>query len=197
MREAYDENVEHFESRTAGDEKVYVKFYIRPVRDDEKSNAEGRPIYKDREYLEIRTPGNSTNIVNRPVSDMDKQRFRRQYAMFKSGMEEQTEGTPLHEVTWITRSQVEELVYLRILTIEQLAAVGDDVCTKIPGLFGLKKRAATYVENSKGAAPLLEMQRQLDELRSANAALQEAVKDQANTIQQMTAEKQAQKPATR
>ena len=127
-----DFDVEHFEHRNAGDKQVYVRFYIKPVEDAAATAEQGRPIYKDREYVEIRSPGNATNVVVRPVTDMDRQRFAGAYGLFKKGETEQVIGTPLTETPWLTRSQVEELAYLRIRTLEQLAGVGDDVCTRMP-----------------------------------------------------------------
>lgn len=183
MRDTYEANPADFEDQSReSDNKTYVKFYIRPLHDEEASAQEGRPIYHDTEYVEIRTPGNETNIVRRPVSDLDRRRFAAQYRAFKAGEAEQTTGTPLTEVPWITRSQVEELSYLRISTIEILAEVNDDVCTRIPGLFKLKQRAQLYVKQAKEAAPNLELQRKNEELENRLATMENTVKEQAQII---------------
>lgn len=171
-----------FETRTAGDKSVYVKFYIRPVQDEDASNEAGRPIYKDREYVEIRSPGNQTNIIQRPVSAMDRQRFKAAYNLFKAGEEDQVIGTPLVEVPWITRSQVEELVHIRVRTLEHLAEVGDDVCTRMPGLTTLKQRAKLAVEASEKAAPFIAMQAENEELRNRLAALEQTITEQSEII---------------
>lgn len=183
MLEAADFNVEDFESRTSADKNVYVKFYTRPVMDQSASDEAGRPIYKDREYIEIRTPGNQSSIVERPVSDLDRQRFRQSYNLFKAGESEQLIGTPLAEAPWITRSQVEELAYLRIRTLEQLSVVGDDVCTKISGLFKLKQRAAAMVEHSEKQRPFIALQKENEDLRGELEALRQAVADQSKLIE--------------
>jgi len=184
-----DFNVEDFEHRNAADKSVFVKFYIRPFQDEAKSIEEGRPIFKDKEYVEIRTPGNQTNIVQRPVTDMDKQRFRQAYALFKAGDAEQVVGTPLTETPWITRSQVEELAYLRIRTLEQLANVGDDVCTRLPGMFKLKQRAQAAIERAEKTAPFIAMQKENEELRNKLAALEHALADQAEAIRALEKKK--------
>lgn len=186
-------DVEDFNSREAADKNVYVKFYIRPRENEAKSAAEGRPIYEDKEYVEIRTPGNTTNVIQRPVTDMDKKRFAAQYRAFKEGDLEQISGTPLVEAPWITRSQVEELSYLRIRTLEQLANVGDDVCTRIPGLFKLKQRAQAMAANAEKQAPFTAMQKENEELRNSLEALQKTVKEQADQIQALMGEKTAAK----
>lgn len=183
MRETYEANPADFDDQSReSDNKTYVKFYIRPLLDEAKSNEEGRPIYNDTEYVEIRTPGNETNIIRRPVSDLDRRRFRQQYMRFKEGESEQTTGTPLAEVPWITRSQVEELSYLRINTIEVLAEVNDDVCTRIPGLFKLKQRAQVYVQQAKEAAPNLKLQAKNEELENRLESMEKTVKEQAELI---------------
>ena len=183
-----DFDVSDFNSREAGDKSVYVKFYIRPVINDTESDAAGRPIYHDKEYIEIRTPGNTTNVIQRPVTDMDKKRFQAAYREFKAGAEEQTGGgTPLTEAPWITRSQVEELSYLRIRTLEQLSQVGDDVCTRIPGLHKLKERAKAMVAHAEKQAPFLVIQRDNEEMRNRMEAMEKTIAEQAELIKSLKA----------
>lgn len=162
----------------SGDSKgVYAKFYVVPVQDKVKSAAEGRPIFRDEERIEILAAGNSTNIVRRGVREADKVRFREAYAKFKAGEEEQLDGTLLSEVPWITRSQVEELAYKKVRTLEQLATLSDSACAGAAGLYSLKQKAAAWMKKSEEAAPFTELQRQnedlqkqLDEIKAALAA---------------------------
>lgn len=188
-----DFDVNDFASREAADKSVYVKFYMRPKENEAKSIEEGRPIYEDKEYVEIRTPGNTTNVIQRPVTDMDRRRFAAAYREFKSGETEQVTGTPLVEAPWITRSQVEELSYLRIRTVEQLAYVGDDVCTRIPGLFKLKQRAQQMAERAEKEAPFIKLQKERDEMAAEIAAMKEAMAEQAKIIASMRHEDQSAK----
>jgi hypothetical protein len=122
---------------------------------------------------------------------MDKKRFAQQYAAFKAGETEQVSGTPLVEAPWITRSQVEELAYVRIRTIEQLANVGDDVCTRIPGLFKLKQRAQAMAESAEKQAPFTKMQAENEELRNSLEALRQTVTEQASLIEDLRKSKEA------
>jgi hypothetical protein len=139
----YDPRV--FEDRYSDDKKVWVRFYMNSVEDRVASEAAGRPIFVEKEYVEIRSPGNETNIVNRPVMDLDRNRFPRHYEMFKRGIENPMIGTPLVEVPWIKRSMADELKYVKIITVEQLAEVTDDICGRIPGLYDLKAKAREYL----------------------------------------------------
>jgi hypothetical protein len=77
---------------------------------------------------------------------------------------------------------VEELSYLRIRTLEQLAAVGDDVCTRIPGLYKLKERAKMMAERAEKAAPFMKIQAENDEMRNRLETLEKTIADQAGLI---------------
>lgn len=187
MREAYDADPRDFESREAADNSVYVKFYTKPVQDEDESNKAGRPIYKEKEYVEIRTPGQQNNVIQRPVTDMDRQRFRRAYMLFKEGMEEQLVGTPLTEVPWMTRSQVEELHHLRIRTVEHLANLSDDVCSKYAGLYKLKQKAQQMVEEGKKNAPFAQLQAQHEQAMAQLEEMRRTVEEQSNLIKLLQA----------
>jgi hypothetical protein len=161
----FEDDVTDFENRYAGDKGVHARFYMFPQKNEAKSASAGRPIFEDTEFVEIFAAGNSTNIVRRPARAMDKDRFRRQYEAFKAGTEDQLQGTPLHEVPWITRSQVEELAYLRIRTLEQLANVSDAACGKHVGLYDLKSKATKALAAAEGAAPITELTKENEELK--------------------------------
>lgn len=190
-REMYDPDVDvrDFESREAGDKNVYVRFYMRPKLNESKSDKEGRLVYDETEYVEIRTPGNATNVIQRPVTEIDTKRFRRQYRAFKEDKEQQMPGTPLEEVPWITRSQVEELKYLKIMTLEQLSEVNDDVCSRMPGMFKLKQRAQKFVAAAENAAPILALQAQLEELQNKLEAQSKTIDDQSALIRTLNERK--------
>lgn len=183
-----DINPQDFESRTAADKSVYIKFYIRPVQDEAESDKAGRAIFRDVEYIEIRTPGQQTNVIQRPVNSMDRERFRTQYRMFKEGQTEQTVGTPLEECAWITRSQVEELSYMRVRTLEALADLNDQVCGSHPGLYKLKQKAAAVLASAAGAAPITAMQSQIDDMKEQLAAAQATIKQQADLLRKFNKE---------
>lgn len=171
-----------FTSREAADKKVFVKFFTKPVQNESKSASEGRPIFDEREYVEIRTPGQQSNVIQRPVTDMDRQRFRESYRQFKEGITEQLVGTPLSEVPFLTRSQVEELAYLRVRTVEHLADLNDSVCGQHVGLHKLKQTAKSYLDRALGQAPLAELQAQLDQLKAELATSQATIQDQSRII---------------
>lgn len=171
----YDHNV--FDARQEeADRSLLVKFYPLPIQNDEKSVNEGRPIFDDVEMIEIRVRGTKDNIVVRPVRPDDAQRFRQAYRAYKDNMKAAESGTPLAQWPILTLSQVEELKYLGFTTVEHLAAAGDNVIAKVMGLQTLKTKALAFLEFSKGAAPLEQMQRKIDEKANEVNTMQEQIR---------------------
>ena len=167
-----DFDVEDFEDRHRSDPKAFVRFFIHPT---EIGIVDGLMKYKDVEMCEIIVPGNQTNRPVKKVNDIIKRRFGQQYRRWKDSGHGETmlEGTMLSEVTWLTRSQVEELAYIHVRTLEQLAVLGDDVCARYPGMYDLKKKASAFIKKAKNAAPILDLQKQLDQEKKTNEVLQQ------------------------
>lgn len=182
-------DVNDFESREAGDKSVYAKFYLHSVPDEAATKEAGRPMYKEVEYVEIMAAGNPNNIVRRPAREMDINRFYRQYQMFKEGVKEQITGTPLKEVAWLTRAQVDELSYMKIHSLEALAGLDDNVCNKFAGMYNLKNKANLALEAARSTAPILALQEENENLKNQINALQEAVQEQTKLLKELQAKK--------
>jgi len=189
MTGTYEEDVRVFEHREAGDNKVIARFYVHAREDEAASAREGRPIFREMEYVEIMAPGNLNNIVRRPASDADRQRFPGAYRAFKAGVGDFVDGTPLCEVIWITKGQVAELSYNGIRSLEQLAEVADTVCARIPGLMTLREKARKYLEVSKDSARFTKLEKENEDLKNQIASLTEAVKDQTRIINELKTKK--------
>lgn len=161
------------------DKNLAVKFYLRPLQNQSKSEAEGRPIFEDTEMIEIRVRGDRGNVIIRPVREGDKRRFRDAWRDFKDEKETRHEGTLLSEWPIMTQSQVEELKFLHFFTVEQLAAANDDVCSKVAGMINLKAKAKAYIDFAKGTAPMEQYHSQLVEERNRREAAERNVADLA------------------
>lgn len=145
------------------DEQLLVKFEIRPKMDSDASAKEGRPIYRDVEYINIRAPGSADNVI-RPATARDRDRFARHYQAFKartSDSEEYIEGTLLAEWPAINRSQVEELAFFGIKTVEQLASTSDANGQAFMGFHGLKRKANEWLESAAQGVQLSDLQTEL------------------------------------
>jgi hypothetical protein len=160
-----------------GDASLFVRFFLFPHRDAEKSLAEGRPIYYDREYIEIVVPGDKDTTVNRPIRPGDAQRFPRQYTSFKAGEVDAQVGTPLSAWPMITRAQVEEMKYFKIYTVEQLAGLSDNLAQKFMGINRLKQKAKDYIEASKGSAATDQLREEIEGKDARIMALEQAVQE--------------------
>lgn len=159
------------------DSKLLVIFNMHPHPNQEKSAAEGRPIFEDKVYVTIIVPGDKESIVHRPAWEKDFQRFPRQYAAFKNNAAETVIGTPLKLMTWLSASQIKELEYFHIRTVEHLAEVSENVQAKMHGLHGLKKHAQDFLRASKDAAPMVEMRTELEKRDSQIEALQKQLNE--------------------
>ena len=143
---------EHSRNRFKGDENLVVMFYMHPRIDREKSKEEGRPIYNDTPYVQIMQPGNKENIVQRPASDLDKTRFASQWKAFEEKRDVEITGTLLEEWGILTPSQIVELRYFNIRTVEQLAHMSDANAQNFGAIGALRNRAKEYLEVTDGQA---------------------------------------------
>lgn len=145
------------------DKQLLVRFYVKSVQDKSLSNVEGRPIFNDKEYIEIRVPG-KRDAIARPASHDDKQRFPRHYAAFQQRIEMPAEGTPLAEWPAISRSMADQFAFVNVKTVEQLADLNDSTIDgKIPGAQTLKQRAKDWLDATKDDSVLSQLRTELEE----------------------------------
>lgn len=142
---AYNNN-----SRYHGDQTLLVRFFTKAKRNLARSEEEDRPIFEDVTYIEIMQPGNKDSIIRRPATDMDIDRFPDHHRRFEAReSEEHVDGTLLSEWPAISRAQVEELKFLNVRTVEQLAAIADSNAQNIMGIQVLKSKAVKFLETAK------------------------------------------------
>ena len=164
------------------DAKLWVKFYLRPVQDEEASAKAGRPIFTEVEWLRIAVPG-ERDEVERRATDMDKARFAKQYAHWKATGTEAVTGTPLEAYPGVTRAQVEELKFFKLNTVEDLAGASDAVAVKFQGFHELKRRAANFLAAAEGNAPAEKLQAELDKRDAEIETLKRSLKEQSDKIE--------------
>jgi hypothetical protein len=164
-------------SEQPGDEGLAVRFLYLPYHNEQKSKEEGRPIFEDREYVEIRVPGRR-DFQTKLANEINKARFPVHYAKFKARESQEAEaGTPLTEYPGVTRGQVEELQFFHVVSVEQLAAVPDSSLSSMHGGLLLKQKAAQYLDASKdnaAAAKLEEANNLIANLNDRLEALENA-----------------------
>jgi len=165
----FDHNDFNTGQQSKADESLLVKFYIKSVKDNDASSQEGRPIFKEREYIEITIPG-SRDLVTRPARVEDKERFPRHYEAFQQRIEMPVEGTPLVEWPAINRSFADELAFLNIKTVEQLADLNDN-SMNFMGAQNWKAKAKDWLEATKDDGVLSQLRDEL-ELRDVTISTQ-------------------------
>lgn len=196
MSELTDVNYRDFQSSgiAEADKALLVKFMIRAKQDKQKTLTEGRPIYKDVEYIDIKVPGDRSTSVCRPASDADRQRFPEHYAAFKTRTEVDVDmGTALQEWPMISRSMAEELAFFHVKTVEQLARMSDTQCGKFMGLFAFREKAIRWLKQAEADKPLWEMDDRVGKLEQENEELRNSIKELIRAIEEDSTDTEAQK----
>jgi hypothetical protein len=134
----------------ATDERLIVGFYRKSIVNPFRSNAEGKRICEDHDFVKIQHPGESLNIVDRPVSDSDKRRFPRQWAMFLQGKAQIPDGIPISLLYPDKPSITDTLTGYNIHTVEQLAALsGHGIQTVGMGCQEWVNKATKYLDQAQ------------------------------------------------
>lgn len=189
MTPTYEIDVTQFEQSREyeQDAKLFVVFYRGAVLDELASQEAGRPVHKDVDFVKIVVPGQRDNVV--AIADASYQaRFPKQWAQYQSNAEQLGSGTPLTEVTWLTPAQIMDLKAMNVRTVEQLAAIPDSQSHAFMGFYGLKQRAAAYLEAAAGNAPLTRLQAELEQRDSVIAAQQQQLTALAARLDALTAQ---------
>ena len=112
------------------DDLLWVQFSMKAMPNNFLSRPEnqGRPIFQDEVWIEIRVPGNQLLTIERPKEHSDEFRFPRQWAFFQQtkGADGQEVGTPLTQWSLLTPARIQELRAQRFYTVEQIAFASDD-----------------------------------------------------------------------
>lgn len=169
-----------------GEDLTFPRFYIRPVQNNVRSEAEGRPIYEDREYVEITVAGDTRTTVDRQVKDEDRHRWAASYAAFKAGAEQAEDGTPLEAWPFLTPAMIMEYKAMKIRTVEHLAALSDVALTNLgTGGRTIRERAKAWLQQAAGDAPLSRVQSELEALKEQLAVRDATIADLAAEIERL------------
>lgn len=197
MREVtMEELAENVDNVQFGDDRLGVMFYVRSVEDKERSAAEGRRCFKDREFIRIMIPGDRNPAADRPVQRTgtlptdDVLRFPKQYARFKQQIEQQAhDGTPLALWPQMPASLADELRYINIFTVEQLADLADTYVGKVPMGHKWKQKAQEFVQAMKDGAVVNRLNAELEERDNRIEALEAAIAEQAEQLKELMSRK--------
>lgn len=113
------------------DDKLIVGFYKKSVKNAARSNAEGRPIHEGVDFVKIQHPGETLNIVDRPVKDDDKNRWPRQWHSYQQGVRQIPDGVPIN-LLFPAKPEIETMLRgYNIHTVEQLAGLSAEAISTV------------------------------------------------------------------
>jgi len=176
------------------DSRLTVKFYKRPVKLEDESIAQGRPIFQEFDFIKILVPGDALTEIDTYVSEGHKTRFPIQWAnyMNRQGSELSFNGTPLSEWPQISVSQAEELKGIKFHTVEAIAHASDQQLQKIGMIAGMsphnfRERAKTFLNLAKESADVSKRDEELAQLREENAKIKSETEAKLNQMQEQMA----------
>jgi hypothetical protein len=162
---------------------VFPRFYTKAVQNNFRSEKEGRPIFEDKDYVEITVAGDTRTTVDRQVKQEDIDRWPDIYARFKAGQEQATVGTPLEAWSALTAAQVAEYKAMKIFSVDALAALDDSRLMALgTGGRHIRDKARAFLESAASNAPLSAALQEAEGLRAQIAVLETTIHDQAQEI---------------
>jgi hypothetical protein len=138
---------------SSSDGSTWVEFFLDTIPDEAASAAAGRQVWKEEERVRYYFPGNQTNRPVFKVTQQEIDKWPKQYEAFKAGHEMSIDGIPLEQWPVLKKSQVLELKALGFQTVEQIAAMNDNIIQKVGmGARELKNLAIAYLDDAESQA---------------------------------------------
>lgn len=164
---------------------LFITFHIEAVENPAETRKAGRPIYEDREMINIKFVGDNKRELSAPAHEKFKrdpatnewvtyaQYYHRHYDAFKTGEAVKGSGTPLSELPFLTESKRAELKALNVHTAEALAQL-DGANLQRLGMYGrsLKNQAEAYIAAAEKSAPFSKLAEENAALTARLAALE-------------------------
>lgn len=165
-----------------GDGGLHVEIFDEPVELTYKSKEMGYPFFEDRPFIRIMAPGDSLNVIVREITESDKQRWPRHWALYKQmGSNAGVPGFQLEEWPAISRSMAKNLKSMGFHTVEQISQASDQNISRLGMMVGMtpttfREKALAFLKNASGnaiaesdAAEKNEMKQRISDLEAALA----------------------------
>lgn len=132
------------------DRNVHAIFYLDKMHNPAKSREAGRPMYDNVVMVRIGNPGERLNVVIRPATEGDRQRFALQWVQFQQKREQRPDGTPLNCLFPENPALIGMLEASAVYTVEQLAQLSGNAIENIGmGAQGYVNQAVQYLQNAE------------------------------------------------
>ena len=160
------------------DALLTVKFYRKPIEIKDETIAQGRPIFRDADWVTIYTPGDQLNIIDTIAQDRHKLRFPVQWAKYQNSLngEEGIQGTPIDQWTLVSKSQAEELKGIKFHTVEAVANCSDQQLQRIGMIAGMsphafREKAKAFLSLANDTAEIDKRNAEINQLKEENAKI--------------------------
>ena len=165
------------------DSRLQVRFYKRPVQQDQETQEAGRPIFKEFDFVHICVAGDTLTEIDTYVLNSHKQRFPQQWANYQNRVganDDQVIGTPVAEWPLVSKSQAEELRAMKFHTVESIAGASDQQLQRMGMAAGMSPYA--FRDKAKAFLNLATTAAETDKRESEiNALKQELAKKDEET----------------
>jgi len=171
-------------AQNQADQGLWVEFFSQPSLMELESEKQGRPIYRDQDYIKIIVPGDKYNIHVSEVSPGHKARFPLHWARYQAQQKQHTEGTSVEQWAAISKSFALELKALGFHTVEQIATASDASLQPLMGGLGWRTKAQAYISAAKDSGHIQHQAAELERQKAANAALQAQIDELRMAIEE-------------
>jgi hypothetical protein len=172
------------------DSRLQVRFYKRPVQQEQETLDAGRPIFKEFDFVHICVAGDTLTEIDTYVLSSHKARFPIQWARYQNQLgndDVQIVGTPISEWSLVSKSQAEELRALKFHTVEAVASASDQQLQRMGMAAGMspyafRDKAKAYLNRASETADITKREEELLQLKQELAKKdEETVKIKAET----------------
>jgi hypothetical protein len=172
------------------DSRLQVRFYKRPVHQEQESLVAGRPIYKEFDFVHICVAGDTLTEIDTYALANHKQRFPIQWANYQNRLganDEEVVGTPVSEWPIVSKSQAEELRAMKFHTVESIAGASDQQLQRMGMAAGMspyafRDKAKAFLNLATNAAETDKRESEINALKEELAKKeQETAKIKAET----------------
>lgn len=176
------------------DAGLFVTFYSKPMQNQFQTELQGRPIFKDVDFVRIILPGDKHNIIDTIARQDHKDRFPIHWARYQNQHgENATEmGTPLSAWPLISAAKAEELRALNFRTVESIAHASDSQLEKLGMAAGMaahvfRDRARRYLEVARDEGANNEQAERAKKLEEENAKMKSDMDEMKAMIAELAA----------
>lgn len=166
--------------------KLLAVFFMNTCEAPEESIEAGHKVFREEEWIKIQVPGNTLDVVTRPVRPSDIENYPEQYRAFKARVEQPVNGIPLEKIPFLTASRVMEFKSIGVNTAEQLRDMSDALAQKFMDGHAIRKRVGQFIEAVQHEAPFEKFKADLSERDAKIEQLMQALEAQGEKIEQLT-----------